>query len=100
MLDVVELGGEPSRRNQFLVGSPFFQLIVFHDKNNVGAEDRREVVGDNDRRFVFHQTVKGFEYRFFGLSVQSGRGFVQNKNGSIADNSPRDGNTLALAPGK
>ena len=44
MLNVVELRVESPGRNQFVVGSPFFQLIVMHDKNSVGAEDRREMV--------------------------------------------------------
>lgn len=100
MLDVVELGVQAAGSNQFVVGAVLSQLSVFNDKNSVGVENRGQVVRDDDRCLVLHQTLEGFEYGLFGLRVQSGRGLIQNKNRRIADHCTRDRDPLALAPGK
>jgi hypothetical protein len=43
------------------VSAALGQLRVFHDEDGVGAHDRRQMVRDDDRRRVLHQSVQRFE---------------------------------------
>ena len=66
----------------------------------VGLLDRREAVGDYERRSTDHQAVEGFADEGFRFGVEGRSCFIQNQNARVFQERPGDGNSLALAAGR
>src|SRR2546426_11958799 len=72
---------------------------VFQNKDDIRLADGCEAMSDHNTGPALHQPVEGIENDGFGYSIESGRGLVENENGSIADDCASDHDALALAPG-
>src|SRR5207244_3647858 len=59
--------------------------------------DRREPVGDDDRGPPAAKTPKRCEDDLFRYGVERRGGLVENQNGRVLDDRPRDAQALALA---
>jgi hypothetical protein len=71
MLDFEEPRIEAAGGQELVVGAMLHELMVFHHENRVGVEDGSQVVRDDDRRLVLHQTLERFHDRALGLRVEA-----------------------------
>ena len=53
------------------MGSALGQLKILHHENDIRPLDGRQMVGDDDAGFAFHQAAKRLENRLFRLGVQA-----------------------------
>lgn len=58
----------------------FNDLPVFNVQNAVGMDDRRQTMGDDQRRTVFRQTLNRFLNMLLMLSIKGGRRLIKNQN--------------------
>ncbi len=76
------------------------QSAVFEHGDLIGQCDRREAVGDHDRRAVLHHLAQRQLDLAFGAGVDRGGGIVEDQDARVGDDRPRDRQALALAPGE
>jgi len=81
------------------MGSSRFEPAFVEDKNAVGQANGAEAVGDDDNRFPLHQFGKGLLDLLLALRIQGGGGFIQYKDGGIAQECACDGDALLLSAG-
>src|SRR5690242_18591700 len=79
------------------MGTGFTDPALFQHDDLVGAPDGRKAVGDHNHGAVLHQIGKRLLYQHFTLGVEVAGGLVQNQDGRVLDQRPRDGDALALA---
>ena len=60
----------------------------------------RQAMGDDDGRPAFHQAVQSGLHDLFAFRIESRRRFVEDENPRILQDSPGDGDALALAAGQ
>ena len=65
----------------------------------VGADDRREPVGDHDGRALEHEVVEGRLHRRLVRRVEGRRRLVEEQQGRLLEHRARDGDALLLAAG-
>ena len=70
------------------------------DDDVVGVADRAQTMGDDDGRPAFHESIQGSLDDFFTFRIEGGRRFIEDENAGIFENSPGDGNALALTAGQ
>src|SRR2546425_789030 len=68
-----------------------------HDDDLVSAHDRREAVGDHDRRRALDHAVDGPMHQALRLAVERARGLVQDQDRGVRDDRAGDCHALALA---
>src|SRR3974390_271735 len=86
--------------HQLLVRSPFRDLATVDDINPICIEHSRKAVCDYECRSATHQLLQRRLHLPFAFRVQSGGGFIEEKNWCIAQLGPRNRNALTLSPGK
>src|SRR3712207_309260 len=74
-LGCVEPGVESAPAHEFLMRPLLYQVAIMQDKDFVGFEDRREPVGDHERRASLHDGLQRFLDSALGLAVQRRGGF-------------------------
>ncbi len=70
---------------------------VMHDNDIVRVLDRREAVGYHDRSPAGHQLFQGVLDPLFGFRINIRCGLVQNQDGRIKRQRPREGQQLSLS---
>lgn len=73
---------------------------LIHDENQIGLLDRRQTVGDHQRRTPLHHLIQGSLDMPLGLRVQRRGRFVENQQGCILEQRTGNGQALALASRK
>src|SRR5690606_39207677 len=66
----------------------------------VGVRERREAVGDDDRRLLAAARLEGGDDRGLGLAVHGAERVVEEQRGMLGQEGARDGDALALAAGE
>src|SRR5579863_5237690 len=99
-LEIVEAAIGAQLLHQFLMSPYIGDGSVLDHYDAVGAAHGGEAMRDHDDGASSHQILRGGLHQRFGLAIQSGSGFVENKDGSVLENSAGDGNALTLASGK
>src|SRR5581483_8981120 len=69
-LQVVEVTEEAATRKQFVEGALLDNQPVAQDQNKIGALDRREAMGDDERRAVAHDLAHSRHHEAFSLGVE------------------------------
>ena len=72
-------------------------LAIFQHENLVGAHNRREPVGNNERRATLTERLQSVLNHGFTFAIQTRCRFVENENAGIRQNGPGDRHALALA---
>ncbi len=67
------------------------------DQNLIGAANRREPVGDDERRAPAHQLSEALLNQHFGFGIETRRRFIKDQNARIGQDRASDGNALALS---
>ena len=79
---------------------------AFHDAAGVehhdlvGAAHGGEAVRDDQHRPVAHQLLDGLLHQPLALGVERAGGLVEDQDGRVAEQRPRDGHPLPLAAGE
>ena len=66
------------------------------DEDRVRAADRRQAVGDDERRPVLHDVGQGGLDQSLGFRIERRGGFIQDQDGRIFEKSPGDRQALPL----
>ncbi len=79
------------------MGSLFQDVACLQDDDLVCSEDGVQAMGDGDDGPSLHQALCGFLEQGFGLRVEAGGGFVQDKDRRIFQEGAGEGETLGLS---
>ena len=99
-LPLVELLIRFARRQQLLVLALAHDPSAIHHHNRVGAEDRAEAMGDDERRSLVQQAVDRLLDQVLALGVHLAGGFVEDEDRRLAIDRPGDAEPLLLPAGK
>ena len=77
----------------------FDDTAVFHDVNDIGAHGRGEAVGDDERRAADGELPETVQPVGLGPGVHRRGRFVEDDDGGLAQESPRQRNPLPLVLG-
>ncbi len=91
----VNTGTNQKRR----VGPSFDDSPPFEDQDPVRATDGRESMGDDENGSARNELAQGLLDEGFVVGVHQDGGFIQDQDGGVAQESPCDGEPLAL-PGR
>ena len=83
--------------DQVLVFTLLSYVASFKYDNLVGVNERRQPMRNYERGLFAVAFANGIEDHRFGLAIDSGQRIIENEDGRITHQSPRDGDTLALA---
>ena len=97
---LVDLRVQPAPREQLLVRSLFDDPPPVQDEDHIGRQDRRETVGDRDRRPALHQRLQRRLHQALGGRVQRRRGLVQDQDLRILQDHSCDREALLLPAGQ
>ena len=75
-------------------------LSLVHDTDLVSVADRREAMGDHDRRPVTHQVLKRFLHQSLRLRIESGSRLIQDQDRRVLQDGPGDADPLPLTTGE
>ncbi len=99
-LCVVETTIDALAAEEVAVGALFLDTVRSDDNDAVGVLDRRQAVGDHQRRAAFRE----FEQRLLdvplGFGVERRGRFVQNQNRRVLEEHSGDRQTLLLSTGE
>src|SRR5215469_6133164 len=95
-LQRVEARVQPTAVDQFFVLATFDDSPILYHKDDVGFSDRREAMGDNDRRLALDEPVDGLKDQLLGGGVESGGRLVHDQDRGIADHGAGNRDSLAL----
>ena len=94
-------GGEDAALGEELIEAALLDdAAFFEDEDGVHGAEGGEAVGNADDGAIFGEVVDGFLDFGFGLGIERGGGFVEDKDGRVADKGAGDGDALALATGE
>jgi len=96
-LDPVEASVSSVERQQLVVRPALDDRTLMQHEDDVRVTDRRQTVGDRDRRAAVEQPRNAFEDQVLRFRIERGRRFVEQKNGRVADQRSGDGDPLALS---
>jgi len=71
---------------------------AIHDQDQVGGEDGREAVGDDDAGAPLHDALEGLLDERLGLTIQRAGGFIQDQDPGILEDDARQGDALFSPP--
>src|ERR1700676_2656760 len=80
--------------------SLLYQFRIFYDEDDVGMPNGAEMMSNQNGGSVLHQTVQRLDDCFFRSGIQTRRGLVEDQDRSIANDGPRNGDTLTLPAGQ
>ena len=95
-----EAAVEPVNSHQLVMGALLNDLAVIDNKNLVGMAHGFQPVGDHDDRLIVGQFCNGLHQLLFIFGVNIGSGLIQNDDGCVLHNRPRNGNSLPLTAGE
>ena len=84
-------------RDQLLVRALLDDLTVLEDDDQVGAPDRRETMGDDERRPPGQQAAQAELDPPLGADVDARRRLVQDEDARVGQERPREGDELPLS---
>ena len=84
-------------RQQLVVRAVRDHLAVLEHDDLVGERDRREPVGDHERRAARHHLAQRLLDRLLGRRVDGGGGVVEDQDPRVGEQRARDREPLALA---
>src|ERR1041385_4802182 len=90
----------PLLLQQFLMRSSFDDGALFEHNNPMRPANRRESMGDDERRAPCGEPLQGFHQALFGFGVQRAGRFVQYENGRVFKKRARYRDSLSLASGE
>src|SRR5262245_49106204 len=96
----IKMGVEAASREQSLVRAALDDASIFDREDDVGFDDRFEVVSDDDDGLARSQASERFEHQLFGRRVEPRGGLIEDQDRRVADDGAGDGDALALAAGK
>src|SRR5262249_14318777 len=85
VLFLVQLAIAPAERDELLVGTTLDDLAVLEHEDLIGALDRRQAVGDDERRATATQRAEAVADERLALAVEARRGFVENQDARIGE---------------
>src|SRR5690606_1976664 len=91
-----EAGVEAAPRRERLVRPVLDDAAPVEDEDAVGAADGREAVGDDERGAPLRQPVERLLHGPLALGVERARRLVEEEDGGVLQDGPRDGDPLAL----
>ena len=83
--------------DQFLVRSNLRDAAPIHHHDFVRPPDSGEPVRDHDHGAIAHQRLERLLHQNLRFRIQMRRGFVQNQDGRVLEQRPRDGQPLPLS---
>ena len=92
-----EAAVEPVNSHQLVMGALLNDLAVIDNEYHIGVAHGFQPVGDHDDRLIVGQFRNGLHQLLFIFGVDIGGGFVQNDDGCVLHNRPRNGNSLTFA---
>ena len=78
------------------MGTERHDTTLIEDRDPIGVHHRRQTVRDDQGRAVLHEPVECGLDQPLGLCIEGARRFVEEKNGRIAQDRPRDRDALTL----
>ena len=81
------------------MGAVFDETTLFHDEDEVGFNDSREAMGDNEGSAAMNEFLEGGLDETFGAGVDVGSGLVENHHRGTLYEGAGDGKELFLASG-
>src|ERR1041385_577961 len=97
ILPLVELAVAAAEGDELVVRPALDDLAVLEDEDLIGALDRRQAVGDHERRSTTAQGAQAVADHRLALAVEARRGFVENEDSRVGEDRAGDGDALALA---
>ena len=82
--------------HQLIVRADIDNSAGIHDDNSIRSQHRGEPVCNDDRGSIFHQLLQGFLDELFTFGIERARGFIEEQDRRVLENSPCDGDSLAL----
>ena len=82
------------------MGALFRDTALVHDVNDIGIDDRRKTMGDDERGAVCHQPFQRGLDLPFRLGVEGRGRLVEQQDRRVAQHGPGDGQALPLAAGE
>ena len=98
-LDAHESGVRACSAHEFVVSAQLGDVPVVEDDDFVRIADSGEAVRDNEGGAVPHKLGDGRAHFPLVLRIQVGRGFVQDQNRRLFQQSARNGKPLPLPAG-
>ena len=87
-LDFVQPAVRIAAADQFVVGAGVDDAALLHDYDSIGQGQRRQTVGDDDRRAVAGEMFQHSVDQLFALQIDLAGGFVQDQDRRIAQDGP------------
>ena len=84
-------------RQQLIVGAGFFNALCAQHKDTVVVLDGGQSVGDGQGRAAMGQLFEALAHKDLTLIVEGTGGLVQNEDGRVLQEDPRDRHALLLA---
>ncbi len=84
--------------HQLIVRAGLGDAAIFNHNNAIGTAYGGKTMRDHEDRASAHQIMQGGLYQRFGLAVQRRSRLVQNKNWSILQQRPRNGQRAGVRP--
>lgn len=84
-------------REEAFVVALLDNLAFIEDIDAIRVLDGGKPVGDDKGGAVFHETVEGILDLAFGLGIDGGGGFVEQKDGCVFEQGSGDGQALFFA---
>src|SRR5207249_6286339 len=100
VLAIMQIAVAAAQTHELLVRTSFDDRAGLEDDDLIGALDRREPVGDDERRATPPQIAKPVANHRLALAVERRRGFVENQDAGIREDGSRDRDALPLSAGK
>ena len=92
-----QLGVAPAELDELLVAATLDDLTRVEHEDLVGVADRRQAVGDRDRRASARELVQRLLHGALGLVVKRRRRLVEDQHRRVAQDGARDRHALLLA---
>src|SRR5262249_281409 len=93
----VQLGVPPAAPEELLVRSQLDDAAVLEHDDRRGVADRREAVGDDERRAAGQQAAQRVLDLALGSAGPRARGLVEDEDARVGEQSARERHELALA---
>src|SRR5580692_10091947 len=82
------------------MGAAFGDDSASDDDDLVSVADSAEPVGDSDDGLALHELLECIDDELFGLAVEGCSGFVEQKDGAVANHDAGNADALTLPTGE